>query len=197
MRNQTDREVTVLSAGVQASESPMQVRENGRRMIGHSRVRLGDYEFDTQVGDLRIGEHRVVLQTQPYKILLLLVRRPGKMVARNEIQQCLWPDGTSVNFDECVNQAISKLRRALRDSAVNPTYVETIGRRGYRLIAPVTAIAKPAGPSSSSGVAMDAPYTTAGPTTAQQLADLKSSALALLTLALTVARMDRRTSAWR
>jgi hypothetical protein len=56
-------------------------------------------------------------------------------VTREEIREKLWPDGTVVEFEHSINTAIMKLRQALDDSADNPTYVETVGRRGYRLVA--------------------------------------------------------------
>jgi cholera toxin transcriptional activator len=78
------------------------------------RVRLGLYEIDPKAGKLRCGDGTSVLQSQPHKILLMLVERPGEIVTRDEIQRQLWPDGTIVNYEVSINQAISKLRHALR-----------------------------------------------------------------------------------
>ena len=50
----------------------------------------------------------------------------------------LWPADTYVGFDEGLNTAIRKLRTAFGDSAGNPRFIETLPRRGYRFIAPVT-----------------------------------------------------------
>jgi len=100
-------------------------------------VRLGAYEFDLKAGELNCGERRVVLQRQSHKILAMLVKYPGQFVTREEIQQELWPHGVVVNFEVGINQAISKLRHALNDSAANPQFIETVGRRGYRLKVPV------------------------------------------------------------
>jgi DNA-binding winged helix-turn-helix (wHTH) protein len=80
----------------------------------------------------------VVLQRQPHTIFIMLITYPGQFVTRGEIQQELWPEGVVVNFEVSINQAISKLRHALNDSAVNPQFIETVGRRGYRLKVPVT-----------------------------------------------------------
>ena len=104
------------------------------------RVRLGLYEIDLKAGELHCGDGTTVLQSQPHKILLMLVERPGEIVTRDEIQRQLWPDGTIVNYEVSINQAISKLRHALNDSAANPKFVETVGRRGYRLKVPVTVV---------------------------------------------------------
>ena len=102
-----------------------------------SRVRVGEYEFDLKSGELSSGKRRVILQRQPQRILTMLISYPGQFVTRDEIQQELWPDGVVVNFEVCINQAISKLRHAMNDSAVNPQFIETVGRRGYRLKVPV------------------------------------------------------------
>ncbi|HKD83652.1 MAG TPA: winged helix-turn-helix domain-containing protein [Terriglobales bacterium] len=102
-----------------------------------SHIRLGEHEFDCRAGELRSGRGKVILQTQPHKILLMLLEQPGEIVTREEIQQRLWPDGIIVNFEVSINQAISKLRHALNDAAANPRFIETVGRRGYRLLVPV------------------------------------------------------------
>jgi DNA-binding winged helix-turn-helix (wHTH) protein len=110
------------------------------------RVRFGPYELDTRAGELRLGESKIVLPDQPHKILLLLIERRGDIVTRDEIQKCLWADDVIVSFEVSINQAIRKLRRALNDSAEEPKYIETVGRRGYRLKVPVT-LAGGAGPA--------------------------------------------------
>jgi DNA-binding winged helix-turn-helix (wHTH) protein len=68
----------------------------------------------------------------------MLLKRPGEVVTREEIREELWPDGIFVDFDEGLDTALKKLRRTLGDSAQNPIFIETIPRRGYRFIAPVS-----------------------------------------------------------
>ena len=67
----------------------------------------------------------------------MLVERDGKIVTRSEIKQTLWPNDTIVDFDHSINVAIGVLRRALGDSAASPRYIETLARRGYRLLVPI------------------------------------------------------------
>src|SRR5450759_1007731 len=98
-------------------------------------VQLGEFELDRSTGELRKGDVKVRLQEQPLKILELLLEQPGELVSREQIQQRLWPDGTFVEFEHSVNAAVKRLREALGDSVDNPRFVETIPRRGYRLIA--------------------------------------------------------------
>jgi DNA-binding winged helix-turn-helix (wHTH) protein len=86
----------------------------------------------------RGGECRI--QEQPFRVLALLLEHPGQIVVREEIQSRLWPADTYVSFDEGLNTAIRKLRVLFGDSADNPRFIETIQRRGYRFIAPVTEL---------------------------------------------------------
>ena len=109
----------------------------------YSRLRLGEYEFDVKAGELCHAGRRTVLQSQPHKILVLLVEQPGEVVTRDEIQQRLWPGDVIVNFEVGINQAIRKLRQALDDCAASPRFIETVGRRGYRLKVPVAVSETP------------------------------------------------------
>src|SRR5271165_6020204 len=105
------------------------------------RVRLGSYELDLRSGELLGSEQKVLLQEQPLQVLRMLVEREGELVTREEIQKKLWPNDTIVEFDHSINTAIKNLRRALGDSAEDPKYIQTLARRGYRLVAPVVRIA--------------------------------------------------------
>ena len=87
------------------------------------------------------GWQRVRLQGQPFQMLVMLLERPGQLVTRQEICQKLSSTDTFVDFDHSLGTAINKIREVLNDSAAEPRFVETIPRRGYRFIAPVTAVA--------------------------------------------------------
>ena len=101
------------------------------------RVRLAVFELDLRTGELRSGDQKTVLQEQPLQILRMLVEREGELLAREDIRKRLWPNDTIVEFDHSINAAIKNLRRALGDSADEPKYIETLARRGYRLMVPV------------------------------------------------------------
>ena len=107
------------------------------------RVAFGAYEADLQSGELRKNGIRLRLQAQPFQILAMLLERPGELVTREEICQKVWSENTFVDFDQSLGTAINKIREILGDSAAEPRFVETLPRRGYRFIAPVT-VAKPA-----------------------------------------------------
>jgi eukaryotic-like serine/threonine-protein kinase len=117
------------------------------------RVRFGAFELDPKAGELRLGELRIVLQEQSFQILQMLVERAGELVTRDEIQKKLWPNDTIVEFDHSINVALGKLRKALVDPADDPKYIETVARRGYRLMVPVERADSSAGDTSGTGVA--------------------------------------------
>jgi Tol biopolymer transport system component/DNA-binding winged helix-turn-helix (wHTH) protein len=101
------------------------------------RLRFGLFEADLASGELYKHGRLIHVQEQPFRILAMLLERPGEVVSREEVQKKLWPEGTFVDFDEGLDTALKKLRQALGDSPQNPIFVETIPRRGYRFIAPV------------------------------------------------------------
>jgi serine/threonine protein kinase len=101
------------------------------------RVSVGTFQLDLKAGELYKSGRKIRLQEQPFQILLMLIDHAGEVVSREDIQSKLWPNDTVVEFDHGINTAIKKLRTALNDSAEKPNYIETIARRGYRLIATV------------------------------------------------------------
>jgi Tol biopolymer transport system component/DNA-binding winged helix-turn-helix (wHTH) protein len=108
-------------------------------------LRFGVYEVDPHAGELRRNGVKVKLQEQPFQVLTMLLERPGEVISREELQRRLWPADTFVDFDHSLNAAVKRLRDALRDSADNPRFVETLARRGYRFVAPVAGDAPPNG----------------------------------------------------
>src|SRR5215510_7129726 len=99
-------------------------------------LKFGTFEVDFHAGELR---KRVKLQDQPFQVLRALLQRPGDVVTREELRAQIWPQDTFVDFDNSLNTAINKLREALGDSADNPRFVDTLPRRGYRFLLPVTS----------------------------------------------------------
>src|SRR6202166_1423264 len=101
-------------------------------------LRFGVFEVDLRSGELRKQGLRIKLQEQPFHVLTVLLQRPGEVVTREDLRNQNWPADTFVDFDNSLNTAINKLREALGDSADSPRFIETLPRRGYRFIAPVT-----------------------------------------------------------
>ena len=108
-----------------------------------SLVRFGAYEADLLSGELRKSGIRLKIQDRPFQILAILLEQPGLVVTREQLQKRLWPEDTFVDFEHGLNTAINKLRDALSDEADNPRFIETLPKRGYRFIAPVSASAAP------------------------------------------------------
>src|SRR5260370_27619088 len=123
-------------------------------------LRFGLYEVDLLQGILSRQGVRLKIQEQPFRILALLLQRPGEIVTREELRQSLWPHGTHVNFDGSLNAALKKLRAAIQDDAENPRFIETVPRQGYRFLAPVHSVSGTASPAS--------PSTNVSPDTSQQ-----------------------------
>ncbi len=122
--------LAVVCAGMQSSAPSSKVAQ------------FGVFELDLSAGELRKQGVRVKLQEQPLKVLELLLENPGQIVNRDELRSRIWPADTNVEFDQGLYSAIARLRDALGDSSESPRFVETVARRGYRFIAPVS-IAKP------------------------------------------------------
>src|SRR5438874_10354976 len=101
-------------------------------------LRFGVFEVDVRSGELRKQGVRIKLQEQPFHVLAVLLQRPGEVVTPEEMRSQNWPADTFVDFDNSLNTAVNKLREALGDSADSPRFIETLPRRGYRFIAPVT-----------------------------------------------------------
>ncbi len=103
-------------------------------------IRFGVYTVDVRAGEISKYGTRIRVQDRPLQILLMLLSQPGEVVTREELRQQLWPDGTFVDFDRGISSAMNKLRSALGDTAANPKFIETVGRRGYRFIYPLTQL---------------------------------------------------------
>lgn len=139
-----------------------------------SPIRFGPFELDVRTGELRSPERLVTLTAQPLAVLLALLDRPGDLVTRDELRKRLWPDDTFVDYEHGLNTAVRRLREALGDSADEPRCIETLPRRGYRLIAtPVL----PGGPQPAIGP-------TAAPVTRRHRRALAGAALLVTVLAL-------------
>jgi eukaryotic-like serine/threonine-protein kinase len=114
-------------------------------MSSQSFLRFATFELHPATGELRKGGDVLKLAPQPFKVLELLARRGGEVVARAEIRDHVWNGDTFVDFDQGLNFCIRQIREVLGDTADAPQFIETLPRRGYRFLLPVTAAA-PAAP---------------------------------------------------
>jgi len=130
--------------------------------LSSGRVRFGAFELDLSTGELRSTEtpdpNKVLLREQVFQVLRMLLACEGKIVTREEIKAKLWANDTVVDFDHSINATIRTLRQALGDSADDPRYIETLARRGYRLMPAIEYL------ESAPGIAHgEAPSTLASP----------------------------------
>ncbi|HEX4959594.1 MAG TPA: winged helix-turn-helix domain-containing protein [Thermoanaerobaculia bacterium] len=112
-------------------------------------LRFADFELRPDSGELRRAGEPVKLQPQPAKVLELLASRSGEVVSREEIRRAVWGE-SFVDFDANLNFSIKEIRRALGDSATSPHFVETVPRRGYRFLKPVTSTPEAGGSATPS-----------------------------------------------
>ncbi len=100
--------------------------------------RFGVFELEAYTGELRRNGIKLKLQDQPYQVLVKLLEHAGQIVSREQLRSTLWQDDTFVDFETGLNTIIKRLRETLGDSAENPAFIETVPKRGYRFIAPVS-----------------------------------------------------------
>ena len=110
-------------------------------------LRFNDTELDVGRYEIRRNGRSLRLERLPMELLILLVSRQGELVTRDEVVNRLWGEGVHLDADQGINTAIRKIRMCLRDTAENPTYIQTVVGKGYRFIPPVE-IAEPEGSTS-------------------------------------------------
>ena len=99
------------------------------------RLQVGDWTVDAALNQLSAAGKSVKLEPKAMAVLVYLAQRPGEVVSREALLAAVWP-GVVVS-DDAVTQVVIKLRKALGDAAESPAYIQTISKRGYRLVAPV------------------------------------------------------------
>lgn len=114
---------------------------------GPQRLLFEGFELRLDSGELLRAGSPVKIQPQPAKILEILASRSGEVVSREEIRRIVWGD-SFVDSDASLNFCIKEIRRALGDSATSPSFIETVPRRGYRFLKPVTVAPEGSGPSA-------------------------------------------------
>jgi eukaryotic-like serine/threonine-protein kinase len=102
-------------------------------------LKFGVFELDPRAGELRKFGMRQKLAGHPMELLIALVERPQEIVTREELRLRIWPENVFLDYDLALKKAVNRAREVLGDSAESPRFIETLPRRGYRFIAPVTA----------------------------------------------------------
>src|SRR6202453_5088621 len=102
--------------------------------------RFAHFELDFAGSKLRIGDSIVLIQEKPLLLRCALLDNPQRLVTREQLRERMWSSRTVVNYEQGINVAIKKARDALGDSAENPKFIETVAKKGYRLIVPVNVV---------------------------------------------------------
>ncbi len=143
---------------------------------------FGPFVFHPDCGELARNGSRIRLQPQPALVLVLLTDQPGKLISREEIYRAVWGEDTHVDFEQSLNYCIRQIRSTLRDDADNPTYLETVPKRGYRFLCPVTLSGEVGSrsdtPESAGAIAALAPAATPEAAASQKSFHTKVWALA-------------------
>ena len=112
-------------------------------------MRFGSFDIDERAGILRRDGERLRLQDLPFRLLVILLKRSGEVVTRDELRAELWGSETFVDAEAGLNTAIAKIREALGDQAESPRFVETLPKRGYRFIGALEPEVKTALPATT------------------------------------------------
>ena len=112
-------------------------------------VRFGEFQLDLSRQTLSRRDIRLKLQNQPYRVLVLLIQRAPHVVSRDEIRRHIWGDSVHIDIERNVNFCIRQIRGVLLDSAVEPRFIETLPREGYRFLAPVDSDVTAQGPNQN------------------------------------------------
>lgn len=100
-------------------------------------IRFGPFELDLKKGFVTKSGSRIALTGKKYRVLIMLLEKPGEIVSRDAIYRDLWPNDTVLHKDFSLATIINNLRRVLEDSSFRPRYIKTIPRRGYAFVAPL------------------------------------------------------------
>jgi len=101
-------------------------------------VKFGVFEVDLQAGEVRKAGMRQKLAGQPFQVLQALLEHPQEIVTREELRERIWPGNAFIDYELALKKAVNRLRELLGDSAESPHFIETVPRRGYRFLLPVT-----------------------------------------------------------
>jgi len=99
-------------------------------------LRVGEWAVEPALNQLTAGDRVVKIEPKAMEVLMYLAARPGQVASRDALLSDLWP-GVVVG-DDALTQVVIKLRKALGETPERTAYIQTIPKRGYRLIAPVS-----------------------------------------------------------
>lgn len=116
------------------------VSDIGGQQAPRAPFRVGDWLVEPDLDRISRGEERRTLRPRVTELLVCLAERPGELASREHLVDGVWQ--TEFVTVSALTHLVAELRRALGDDPRDPRYVETIPRRGYRLIAPVAPLGR-------------------------------------------------------
>src|SRR4051794_37991422 len=116
-------------------------------------IHFGPFDLSPELSELRKHGQRLKLSGQAIDVLLMLASNAGRLVTREDLQRKLWPGDSFGDFEHGLNAAVNRLRETLGDSATDPTYIETVPRRGYRFIARIDQVPNTTAPNGPDNTA--------------------------------------------
>ena len=139
-------------------------------MTAHG-YQFGVFRFDLVAYRVARGPEPLDLTPKLLDLLLYFLERPATLVTKEELLDALWPDANVT--ENALAQAVSELRQGLGDDASAPQFIRTVARRGYRFIAPVTAISeRQPTPGAAAGTPATPDTEAAGPARQRSIAVL-------------------------
>ena len=109
--------------------------------LADASFRVGDWLVEPRLNRLTRGDESIQIELKMMDVLVCLAERAGELVTRREITDTVW--ATEFITEKTLTRAVAELRRTLGDDAKDPRYIETIHRKGYRLIAPAEVVQQP------------------------------------------------------
>jgi DNA-binding winged helix-turn-helix (wHTH) protein len=122
--------------------------------VSCARLSFDRFELDEADARLTCAGEAITLPPKPFAVLCALARMPRMLVTKNALLDAVW--GHRFVTDSVLKSAISEVRAALGDDPKQPRYIETVSRRGYRFIAPVSVPAQSAAPVERHGAGLAA-----------------------------------------
>jgi DNA-binding winged helix-turn-helix (wHTH) protein/WD40 repeat protein len=107
-------------------------------VLADASFRVGDWLVEPRLNRLTRGDESIQIELKMMDVLVCLAERAGELVTRREITDTVW--ATEYITEKTLTRAVAELRRTLGDDARDPKYIETIHRKGYRLIAPIEMV---------------------------------------------------------
>lgn len=116
-------------------------QEQSQAITESSPFWVDDWQIDPGSCRIQRGEDNVKVEPKVMSVLVCLAKQAGQVISREQLEQQAWP-GLVVGYDSLAS-AIIKLRKAFGDNSKNPRVIETVSKKGYRLIANVSLDNKP------------------------------------------------------